>query len=133
MFSWQIDAKLYSTFRIISISLSLKCTPFLFSFFLHSVIDNILHSVAHLHFLLWRKNYFLVKYDLSETHDHGESDTDRMHRAHIPVRQRCLQIKKMFAENHFLKNKVVSICYTTKQTCCPLRILSKKELQELLL
>jgi len=81
---WHSFAKLYSTFRIISISLSLKCTPFLFSFFLHSVIDNIFHSVAHLHFLLWRKNYFLVKYDHSETHDNGESDTDKMHIAQYP-------------------------------------------------
>jgi hypothetical protein len=57
-----------------------------------------------------------------------------MHRAQYPREAKdAFKSKKMFAENHFLKNKVVSICYTTKQTYCPLRILSKKELQELLL
>lgn len=89
MFSWQIVAKLYSTLRIISISSSLKCTPFLFSFFLHSVIDNIFHSEPLIsNFFSSGENYFLVKYDHSETHDYSESDTDNMQIAYNPPRQR---------------------------------------------
>jgi hypothetical protein len=42
-------------------------------------------------------------------HDHGESDTDKMQGALYPREAKdAFKIKKMFAGNHFLKNKVVN-------------------------
>ena len=117
---------MYSTLLIVSTSWSSKCTPFLFSFFLHSVIDSIVHPVAYLHFFTMAEELFFSQVwpfrnarPWRIRHKLNAKSTKPL------VRHKCLLNRKKKCWIHFLKTKWWVMLYVYTDLLSSSEFLSK--------